>query len=134
MEHTEELLEEILILLQRNYTQVIEIERITKEIADSLSRNDTESVGLLLNMRQTEMEKASETKYKIAAILQALDVREREELKALLNGSERQELQDVQRKKVMEISGKVQKVLNRIVEADRVISRKLAGKDSYYQS
>ncbi len=44
MENREELLMEILKRVQRNYRHMVEIERVTKEMADALSRNDQESV------------------------------------------------------------------------------------------
>ena len=68
MENKEEFLSEILIRVQRNYVHMVEIERLTKDMADSLSRNDQESVELLLKMRGEEMEQAGSTKQEIQTI------------------------------------------------------------------
>lgn len=94
MENQNELLVEILKLEQRNYTELLEIERLTKELADTLSRNDRDSVRLLLEMRKNEMDKASETKRKIYAILEAVDSMERKTMASLLNGCEPEESED----------------------------------------
>ena len=57
MEHRkDELLSEILRRVQRNCVRMVEIERLTKELGDALSRNDQESAQLLMKMRQDEME------------------------------------------------------------------------------
>lgn len=63
MENREELFTEILKRVQRNYVHIVEIERITKEMADALSRNDQESVQLLIKMRQDELERFMEAKH-----------------------------------------------------------------------
>ena len=74
MENREEFLSEVLIRVQRNYVHMVEIERLTKDMADSLSRNDKESVELLLKMRGEEMDQVSTAKHEIQTILEALDL------------------------------------------------------------
>ncbi len=65
MENREELLMEILKRVQRNYRHMVEIERVTKEMADALSRNDQESAQLLMKMRQDELERFLDSKREI---------------------------------------------------------------------
>lgn len=134
MENRTEFLTEVLRLQQRNYVQMTEIEKLTKEIGDSLSRSDKESVQILLGMRADEMEKASETKRGIHAILQAADIRTREEIRALLNGSERSGMEDFESGKIFELGRQIQRVLERTIALDKAISCKLAGTDSYYKT
>lgn len=50
-------LEEMEILLQRRYNSLREIDRLTGEMQDALSRGDEVSFSLLLDMRGEEMEK-----------------------------------------------------------------------------
>ena len=69
MENREELFTEILKRVQRNYVHIVEIERITKEMADALSRNDQESVQLLIKMRQDELERFMEAKHEIQMLI-----------------------------------------------------------------
>ena len=51
MENREELLTEVLKRVQRNYVHMVEIERVTKDLAEAMSRNDQESIQLLIKMR-----------------------------------------------------------------------------------
>ena len=44
----DELLSEILRRVQRNCVRMVEIERLTKELGEALSRNDQESAQLLM--------------------------------------------------------------------------------------
>ncbi len=136
MENHNELVTELLKLEQKNCTELLEIERLTKELADSLSRNDRDLVQLLLGMRQSEMEKAEETKRKIYAILEAVDSKERERLAALLNGEEPKESDKDQEvaQRIVSVSRQMKSVLERTIDIDKVLSRKLAGKDSFYES
>lgn len=133
MENQNELLTELLRLEQRNYTELVEIERLTKELADLLSRNDRDSVQLLLEMRQKEMDKASETKHKIYAILEVVDSEERKKMAALLNGCEPEESDCELAQRLVAVSRQMESVLKRTIDIDKVISRKLAGKDSFYE-
>ena len=62
MENREELLTEVLKRVQRNYLHMVEIERVTKDLAEAMSRNDQESIQLLIKMRQEELEQFQEKK------------------------------------------------------------------------
>ena len=71
MENQEELLTEVLKRVQRNYMHMVEIERVTKDLADAMSRNDQEAVQLLMKMRQDELERFGETKQEIQLLAEA---------------------------------------------------------------
>ena len=134
MENKEEFLSEILIRVQRNYVHMVEIERLTKDMADSLSRNDQESVELLLKMRGEEMEQAGSTKQEIQTILEALDADEKEKFRSWLNGENKYVPECFEARKIAELSGQTQQVLNRTISLDKVLNSKVAGKESYYQA
>lgn len=134
MENKEEFLSEILRRVQRNYVHMVEIERLTKDMAESFSRNDKESVELLLKMRGDEMERAGEVKHEIQVLLQALDDEEKEKFRSWLNANQKQETDSFEAKKIVELSGQIQQVLNRTVSLDKVLNTKVAGKESYYQT
>lgn len=133
MENREEFLSEILKRVQRNYVHMIEIERLTKDMAESFSRNDKESVQLLLKMRGNEMERVGEVKREIQLILQALDDEEKEKYRSWLNADQKHEPDSFEAKKILELSGQIQQVLNRTISLDKVLNSKVAGKESYYQ-
>ena len=134
MENKEEFLSEILIRVQRNYVHMVEIERLTKDMADSLSRNDQESVELLLKMRGEEMDQAGEIRQEIRTILEAVDEEERKKFRSWLNGENKYEPDCFEARKIAELSGQTQQVLNRTISLDKVLNSKVAGKESYYQA
>lgn len=134
MENREEFLSELLRRIQRNYVHMVEIERLTKDMAESFSRNDRESVQLLLKMRGEEMERAGEVKREIQVILQVLEGEEKEKYRSWLNAEQKYEPGSFEEKKIMELSGQTQQVLKRTISLDKVLNSKVAGKESYYQT
>lgn len=134
MENKEEFLSEILRRVQQKYVHMVEIERLTKDMGDALSRNDRESVELVLKMRGEEMEKVSTAKREIQVILEAMDQEEQEKLQSWLKGEDKYELDGFEARKIAELSGQTEQVLKRTISLDKVLNTKIAGKDSYYQA
>lgn len=134
MENREELLSEILRRVQRNYVRVVEIERLTKELGTALSRNDQESAQLIVRMRQDELEQAGEIRQEIQMLLRSLDSEECKKFKSWLSGESQYEPDSFEAKKIVEISGQFNQVLNRTIGLDKAINQKIAGKDSYYHT
>ena len=132
MENKEELYSEILKRVQRNYVRMAEIERITKELGSALSSNDRESVHLLLKMRQSEMDLASEVKQEIQLLIRS-GGDEKEKLLSWLQGEAKEQPESFEEKKILELSCQLRQVIKRTTEIDKVLNSRLAGKDSYYQ-
>lgn len=132
MENREELLTEILRRVQRNYVHMAEIERITKDLGDALSRNDQESAQLLIRMRQDEMERADEVKREIRMLVQAGGA-EKEKLVSWLKGEEKYEPEIFEEKKIAELSQQLIQAVNRTINVDKFINSRVAGEKSYYQ-
>ncbi|MCI9380481.1 MAG: hypothetical protein HFG88_05475 [Dorea sp.] len=132
MENKEELYSEILKRVQRNYVHMAEIERITKELGSALSSNDRESVHLLLKMRQSEMDLASEVKQEIQLLIRS-GGDEKEKLLSWLQGEAKEQPESFEEKKILELSCQLRQVIKRTTEIDKVLNSRLAGKDSYYQ-
>lgn len=132
MENREELYLEILKRVQRNYMHMTEIERITRELGNALSSNDRESVQLLLKMRQSEMDLASEVKQEIQMFLRSAGD-EKERLLSWLQGEAKEMPESFEEKKIVELSSQLQQITRRVVEVDERINSRLAGKDSYYK-
>ncbi|MDR1548898.1 MAG: hypothetical protein LBT06_09975 [Hungatella sp.] len=124
---------EILKEMQNKYSCIVEIECITREIGESLSRNDRTSAQMLLGMRQEEMDQADihdrNMKYLISALSPAEAFRVREWQK----GNEGEKPLSPNAEKLVEKGKDLWAVLKRTIEADRLISTRLAGKDSYYR-
>ena len=119
--------------MQRKYRGVLEIERLTKELADMLSVGDRESVQLLLNMRQGEIEKTRDEDYALHKLLDAVEGQNREYLAELMNGKESSTQNSAMEQKICQLAVQTKHTLDKTIAVDRVLSKKLAGKDSYYQ-
>ena len=126
----QELWTELLKQMHRRYQVMDEVYRQTKEIADTLSRDDRMAAQML----QEELDRLTESKEKIYLLLECAGRQERTEILNLLEGK-REASADAsfEEKKIGEIGENIRRSLERTVELDRVISVKLAGKDSFYK-
>ncbi|MCI8556231.1 MAG: hypothetical protein HFI19_00430 [Lachnospiraceae bacterium] len=130
----QELWTELLKQMHRRYQAVDEVFRQTKEIADALSRDDRMAAQMLLGMRQEELDRLTESKEKIYLLLECADQQERTEILNLLEGKCKASLEaSFEEKKIGEIGENIRRNLEKIVALDRMISVKLAGKDSFYK-
>ncbi len=123
---------EILKEMQKKYNYISEIERITREMGDSLSRNDRESVQILLGMRQEEMEKADVCTRNVDCLLSALLPEEGCKVKGWLKGNNDVIPDTPEALMLLEKGKSIHLILKRTIELDRHISLRLSGKDSYY--
>ena len=133
MENQEELLTEVLKRVQRNYVHMVEIERVTKDLADAMSRNAQEAVQLLMKMRQEELEQFGETKQEIRLLIEAAG-EDKEKIISWLRGEDKYQQESFEAGKIKDLSCQLLQVLNRTIEIDKVLNVKVTGKDSYYQS
>ncbi len=133
MDEMQEIIEVILIGMQRRYRGLLEVERLTKELSDLLSVGDRESVQLLLNMRQGEIEQIQEEDTSLRQLLSALDNERKENLAELMNGKESAVQSNAVEQQIFQLAVQTKHTLDRTTAMDRVLSKKLAGKDSYYQ-
>lgn len=133
MNEMQELIQEILTGMQRRYRGMSEIERLTKELADTLSSGERESAQLLLNMRQSEMEKVGDVDHALREMLHVLEPEKREYIAGLMNGNEQSGYDSPEEEKIVRMAEQTSRILERIIVVDKILSQKLAGKDSYYR-
>ncbi|MDR1769253.1 MAG: hypothetical protein LBS02_01270 [Hungatella sp.] len=126
------ILVEILKEMQKKYMFITEIERITREMGDALSRNDRETVQMLLGMRQDEMNKADVCIRNVECLISALTPDEGSQVREWLNGKGGGKPGSPTAELLAEKGKSIQLVLKRTIEVDRLISMRLSGKDSYY--
>lgn len=124
---------EILKEMQKKYQCISEIEHITRDMGDTLSRNDRTSVQILLGMRQEEMDKIEICNRNLHCLLAALPPEEEMQVRSWIKGEEPIENGDNSLiEKLVEKGKNIGLLLNRTIEIDRQISKHLAGKDSFY--
>lgn len=129
----ETMLIEILKEMQKKYQCIVEIERITRDMGESLSRNDRTSAQLLLGMRQEEMDKADVFERHIKCLLSSMEPMDAVRMQKWIKGEEGEEPGSPMEEKLVEKGKNIQRVLERTITIDRHISTRLAGKDSFYK-
>lgn len=130
----DEMLMEILKEMQKKYQCISEIERITRDIGDALSRNDRTSVQILLGMRQEEIDKGEISERNIHRLLSVVSPEEALQARGWIKGDQENIPEHLLIKKLAEKGNSIRMLLQRTIELDRHISIRLAGKDSFYQT
>lgn len=133
MSYIEEMLEEILKLVYREYREIVEIERLTCELEETLNHSDRKSANLILEMRQSEMERVSQAKRAISELLESMDDDLKNDIKWLLEGEQLSERKESEAERISMISRQRNHTMENIRRIDRALSRRVAGKDSYYE-
>lgn len=124
---------EILKEMQKKYQCMAEIERITREVGDFLSRNDQTSVQMLLGMRQDEMDKVDVFNRNIKCLISVLSPEEAVKVDDWMKGQENWIPDSQISEKVIEKGKNIQQILKRTIEIDRFISTRIAGTRSFYK-
>ena len=123
---------EILKEMQKKYQFMSEIERITHDVGQFLSRNDQTSVQMLLGMRQDEMDKADIVSKNIKCIISVLSPEDALKVEDWIKGQENWNSDGQISEKVIEKGKSIQQILKRTIEFDRSISTRIAGTHSFY--
>ena len=123
---------EILKEMQKKYQFMSEIERITHDVGQFLSRNDQTSVQMLLGMRQDEMDKADIVNKNIKCIISVLPPEDAFKVEDWIKGQENWNSDGQISEKIIEKGKSIQQILKRTIEIDRSISTRIAGTHSFY--
>lgn len=123
-------LEQIAIMLQRRYNYLREIQRITGDMKEAISRHDEISLALLLNMRGEELAKYDASKEELWSQA-ANGYAVLEEMNRLLK-SEPEEIQlghDPMEAKIVELRKKTRRLIKEIQSEEKTIKRQITGKE-----
>ena len=130
----QELMVEILLRMQKKYKGLLEIERVTKELEELLALGDKESVQLLLTMREEEIELTHAEDNSLRELLNVLDYDVRTYVTTIMNGEKESFPSGSLEEKIYNLGSQTRNLCQKTCEIDRVLSVKIAGKDSYYNS
>ena len=127
-------LEQIMLLVQRRYGFLREIDRLTRELKEALERKDEVSVRLLLQMRAEEMAKIEECQEELWK-LAGQDRDHSAYLKQLLSCEPRQNQPggSFEEKKILEIRQKSLELLRDIRKLDERLNLSTGGEKSFYK-
>lgn len=123
----------VMVLLQRKWNSIREIDRLTKELEEAFARNDEISVAMLLQLRADEM---VAIEHCMEELLQLGEVsrKDYEALHELITADPQEHAgKTPEEKKIYEIRRKTQLLLDKLHESDQRLNQKMTGKKSYYR-
>lgn len=122
-----------LVLMKRTGNLLNEMEDLTKQIAESLDRNDRVSMEMLIAMREEPLGKLREADRILREQLAEMpDREEAAQLAAMLNGGAPAQEADLQ-KMLCEQVNQNKRRLEQVIAMDQRINQRMAGEDSAYQ-
>ncbi len=122
---------ELTVLEKKKYNYLIEIQDLTRQLAEGLDRNDQVSARMLVAMRQDPIRLLAEVDNSGKLRMETHSEEDRQRAAALLKGAAPED--DGQRI-FQEQAQKTRRLLEQVVELDRRVSTKMAGKSSFYSA
>ena len=120
---------ELTVLEKKKYNYLVEIQDLTRQLAESLDRNDQVSTRMLVAMRQEPLLQLEELKQAVEAKETSLLPQERERVSALREGAApKGEEETIYHNQV----GTVRRLLERVIALDERLNRRLARGKSFY--
>ena len=122
-------------LMKQKYEKMLKIDNTTNDIENALKRNDKVSTEMFMNMRMEIMEDIDSIDDEIQKILTSGDDELYYYLKGLLKVNSQEQAMDTEyedEKILMLVSLRIHNVLKGIIEKDKVMNKRILGKDSYY--
>ena len=120
---------DLTVLERKKYNLLSEVMDVSGQMGEALDRNDDVSVRMLVAMRQEPILRLEELQQAAAARLESLSPEDRERVRALKEGAgslgAEEETYSVQ-------AGSTRRLLERVLELDQRLSRRLAGDNSFY--
>ena len=127
-------LREVMILLQRKWNSIRELDRLTGEMEETFERNDGISAAMLLQLRQDEMlkiERCMEDIWQLGEVSPTASAKLRE---LFASDLEKAVGKTPEEKKIYEIRRKTQDLLEKLKKKDQELNRRMHGKKSYQQA
>ncbi|MDD3394856.1 MAG: hypothetical protein PHG19_09480 [Anaerotignum sp.] len=121
--------------LQKKYNKVNELQDVTKQMADTLQRNDLYSFRLLLKMRTEVMFEIENLNYAQEEMLKDLPEREQTLARGALSmEAEEKQLNSSDLQRMNDIYQKIKRSLQNTIHYDKAINLKVAGNNSFYKN
>ena len=120
---------DLTVLERKKYNLLSEVMDLSQQLGEALDRSDDVSVRLLVSMRQDPILRLEEIKAAIGAKRDSMPPEEWERVNDLNGGAQpRDEDETVYLNQV----GSVRRILERVLELDQRLNRRMAGDDSVY--
>ena len=118
--------------LRSMYTALIEVEELTQELSQAVTRQDQVSVRMFLTMRQAEIERLTDYQNQLRRQCNQLPSDQGKLLREMLTGTYRGPVPSPAATAMLQQAKKNHSALERIRRADQAVSRRLAGPNSFY--
>ena len=122
---------DLTVLERKKYNYLSETLDLTQQIGDALDRNDQVSLKMLVALRQEPILCLNELQHTIQTRRQDLPPEDQERVTALLSGASPRTAEETS---FQQQAASVSRLLNRVVELDKVINLRMAGENSFYRS
>ena len=120
---------DLTVLERKKYNLLSEVMDLSQQLGEALDRSDDVSVRLLVSMRQDPILRLEEIKAAIGAKRDSMPPEEWERVNDLNGGAQpRDEDETVYLNQV----SSVRRILERVLELDQRLNRRMAGDDSFY--
>lgn len=120
---------DLTVLERKKYNLLSEVMDLSKQLGEVMDRNDDVSVRMLIAMRQEPLLKLEELKHVTDLKKEALSPEDRERVSALGQGAAPRGEEETT---YQNQAGSARRLLERIVELDERLNRRMGGKDSFY--
>lgn len=120
---------DLTVLERKKYNFLSETLDLSQQMGEAMGRNDDVSLRLLVSMRQEPILKLEELQQAGAFKRETLSPEDRERLAALAAGGDPQGAEEAS---FSSQAGSARRLLERVLELDQRLNRRLAGGDSFY--
>ena len=120
---------DLTVLERKKYNYLSEVMDLSQQLGEALDRNDDVSVRMLVAMRQDPILGLEEVKRATEIKRKDLSPEDQERLAFLAGGGAPQGAEETL---YWNQAGSARRLLERVLELDRRLNRRLAGKDSFY--
>jgi hypothetical protein len=120
---------DLTVLERKKYNLLSEVMDVSQQMGEALDRSDDVSVRMLVALRQEPILHLEEVRQTAAARLESLAAEDRERVGALREGAAPQGTDE---EAYCTQAGNARRLLERVLELDRRLSRRLAGDNSFY--
>lgn len=122
---------ELTVLEKKKYNHLVEIQDVTRQLAEGLDRNDQVSVRMLVAMRHDPIRLLAEADNSGKMRMAAMPEEDQERVRELTGGAEPR---DDGERVFREQASKTRRLLEQVVSLDERVSVRMAGDSSFYHS
>ena len=116
-------------ILRRSYMALSEVRDLTQELTQAVERQDQVSVQLFLRLRLEQLNQLQECRDLLAKQCRELPKEDGETLRGIL---EARECPLPAGQTLFQLSKQYRQLLERTIQADMVVNRRMGGKNSFY--